>query len=58
MLKIEYLPVNKLKPYKRNARKHAARDIAAIKKSIEKYGMNDAIGIWSDDNVIVEGHGR
>ena len=30
----------------------------AIKKSIEKYGFNDAIGIWGKQNIIVEGHGR
>ena len=26
--------------------------------SIQKYGFNDPIGIWSDKNIIVEGHGR
>ena len=30
----------------------------AIVKSIEEFGMNDPIGIWSDENIIVEGHGR
>lgn len=55
-LKIEYLPINKLKPYENNARKHAEADIKAIKKSIEKFGFNDPIGIWHD--TIVEGHGR
>lgn len=57
-LKIEYLPISKLKPYEKNARKHADRDIDNIALSIQKYGMNDAIGIWGKDNVIVEGHGR
>ena len=58
MLKIEYLPVEALKPYDKNTRKHQKLDVDNIARSIEKYGMNDAIGIWGEDNVIVEGHGR
>lgn len=57
-LKIEYLPTSALKPYEKNARKHKKLDVDNIAKSIEKYGMNDAIGIWGKDNIIVEGHGR
>ena len=56
-LKIEYLPVADLKPYEKNTRKHKDLDVANIAKSIEKYGFNDAIGIWGD-NIILEGHGR
>lgn len=58
MLKIEYIGIDQLKPYKRNARKHAKKDVDNIAMSISKYGMNDAIGIWGPGNVIVEGHGR
>lgn len=58
MLKIEYIGIDQLKPYKRNARKHGKKDVDNIATSIEKYGMNDAIGIWGGENVIVEGHGR
>ncbi len=57
-LKILYMPVDSLKPYERNARKHEKLDIANIKTSIEKFGFCDPIGIWSDKNIIVEGHGR
>lgn len=57
-LKIEYLPVTALKPYERNARKHRDLDVDAIVKSIEEFGFDDPIGIWSADNLIVEGHGR
>lgn len=56
-LKIEYISVDDLKPYERNTRKHAKKDVDNIAKSIEKYGFNDAIGIWKD-NIIIEGHGR
>lgn len=57
-LQIIYLPPGDLKPYEKNARKHAPDDIEAIKKSILEDGFNDPIGIWGEDNVIVEGHGR
>lgn len=57
-LKIEYIAVGKLTPYGKNTRKHGKRDVDNIARSIEKYGMNDAIGIWGEKNVIVEGHGR
>lgn len=57
-LRIEYLPVDSLKPYERNAKLHPAEQVAQIKRSIEDNGMNDPIGIWGKDNTIVEGHGR
>lgn len=57
-LSIFYLPITELTPYTKNTRKHAEKDVRNIKKSIEEYGMNDPIGIWSDKNIIVEGHGR
>ena len=57
-LKIEYIPLDKLKPYEKNARLHTEVDLETIKNSIREFGMCDPIGIWSDKNVIVEGHGR
>ena len=57
-LKIEYLLVKKLKPYDKNTRRHQQKDVDNIARSIKKYGMNDPIGIWGEDNIIVEGHGR
>ena len=57
-LQIVYLPPGELTAYEKNARKHAPDDIEAIKKSILEDGFNDPIGIWGDQNTIVEGHGR
>lgn len=57
-LKIEYIPLDELKPYEKNARLHTETDLATIENSIREFGMIDPIGIWSDKNVIVEGHGR
>lgn len=58
MLKIEYLKINDLKPYEKNARKHQQADVETIKNSIIEFGMCDPIGIWGKNNTIVEGHGR
>lgn len=57
-LEIVYLPVESLEEYEGNAREHGEEDVLAIQRSIEKFGFDDPIGIWSDHNVIVEGHGR
>ena len=57
-LKIEYMALDKLKPYEKNARKHQEADLSTIKASISEFGMSDPIGVWGKDNVIVEGHGR
>lgn len=57
-IKIDYLNINKIKPYKRNAKKHPQEQIEQIINSIKAFGMNDPIGVWGEDNVIVEGHGR
>lgn len=55
-LKIEYIPTDEIKPYKKNARKHSDAQIEKIVKSIKEFGNIDPIGIWKDQ--IVEGHGR
>ncbi len=55
-LKIEYVDINSIKPYSKNAKLHPEEQIEQIKKSIEQFGMDDPIGIWKDE--IVEGHGR
>ena len=56
-LKVEYLPVESLKEYENNARKHGEEDISAIVASIREFGFDDPIGIWKD-NIIIAGHGR
>lgn len=56
-LKVEYIPIDSIKPYENNAKIHTDEQIEQIKKSIEEFGMNDPIGIWKD-NIIIEGHGR
>ncbi len=57
-LKIEYLPIDSLKPYEGNAKEHPQEQIDQIIESIRQFGMNDPIAIYGDENLIVEGHGR
>lgn len=55
-LKIEYVPIDSIKPYERNAKLHPQEQVEQIKRSIRDNGMNDPIGVWHD--TVVEGHGR
>ena len=57
-LEIVYLDPHELTPYENNTRKHSPEDIDQIKESIQADGFNDPIGVWGDNNLIVEGHGR
>lgn len=58
LLEVVYLSPEELTPYEGNARKHDIKDVEQIKESIRLDGFNDPIGIWGDNNIIVEGHGR
>lgn len=56
-LKIEYVPIETIKPYAGNAKLHPQEQIDQIKKSIELMGFDDPIAIWKNGEII-EGHGR
>lgn len=55
-LKIEYVPIDSIKPYGRNAKLHPDEQIEQICNSIKETGFNDPIGVWK--NEVCEGHGR
>ena len=55
-LAIEYVPIDSVVLYEKNAKLHPEEQIEQIAKSIQEFGFNDPIGIWN--NEIVEGHGR
>lgn len=57
-LNIIYLNPEQLKKASENSRIHEEHDVKQIQKSIEKFGFCDPIGIWGEENIIVEGHGR
>ena len=56
LLNIEYVPIDEIKPYEKNAKLHPDFQIEQIAKSIKTFGFNDPVAVWNDE--IVEGHGR
>lgn len=56
MLKIEYINIDEIKPYAKNAKLHPDEQVEQIAKSIREFGFNDPIALWHGE--IVEGHGR
>ena len=51
------LPLDEIKPYARNARRHSDKQIDLIARSIREFGFNNPVLI-DRDNAIVAGHGR
>lgn len=56
-MEVEYLEVNKIKPYLRNAKKHPEEQVKRIAASIEEFGFAQPL-VVDKDNVLVIGHGR
>ena len=54
---VRWLPVEALKPDKRNARKHSVRQVARIADSILAFGFNVPI-LVDEKGVVLAGHGR
>ena len=52
------LNIDALTPDPHNAKSHPKWQIDQIINSIERFGNLDPIGIWGEQNLIVEGHGR
>lgn len=57
-MEIIKIPIDELTPDPNNAKDHPRWQVEQIKNSIEQFGNLDPIGVWGDDNLIVEGHGR
>jgi len=55
--RIELWPLDRLKPYDRNARTHSAEQVAQIGASIVEFGFTNPILVDSNDGIIA-GHGR
>lgn len=56
-LKISYLEISTLSPYKNNPRTHTKAQIKKIARSIQEFGFTNPILI-DDSNGIIAGHGR
>ena len=57
MRKIEYLPIESIKPYEKNTKKHDKKQIGNVAESITQYGFVQPIVI-DKNNVVVIGHCR
>ncbi len=60
-LKVESIPTDALVPYAGNAKEHPEWQVDQICNSIEEFGFDDPIAVWTNEDgetVIVEGHGR
>lgn len=55
--RIELWPVDRLKPYERNARTHSPDQVAKIAASIAEFGFTNPVLVDSADGIIA-GHGR
>ncbi|MBP7003536.1 ParB N-terminal domain-containing protein [Amaricoccus sp.] len=55
--RIEQWPLERLKPYARNAKTHGADQVAKIAASMAKFGWTNPVLVGSDGEVIA-GHGR
>lgn len=57
-LKIEYIDIEKLTPYKNNTKTHTEKQIEHIVNSIKQFGFNDPLGVSGNENIVLEGNGR
>lgn len=56
-LAVEYRPVDRLRPYPQNARKHSPKQIQQIAAAIKTFGFTNPVLI-DDAGMILAGHGR
>lgn len=55
--RIEMWPLDRLRPYERNARTHSAEQVGQIAASIREFGFTSPILVDGDDGILA-GHGR
>lgn len=56
-MQIEYIPVDCIQPYERNAKKHPPEQVEQIANSIREFGFKQPL-VVDAKNVLVIGHGR
>ena len=56
-MEVEYIEINKIKPYLKNAKKHPEEQVKRIAASIKEFGYAQPL-VVDKDNVLVIGHGR
>jgi len=55
--RIEMWPLDRLRPYERNARTHSPEQVAQIVASIQEFGFTNPLLVDGDDGILA-GHGR
>lgn len=56
--RIEVWPVERVKPYANNAKRHPREQLRRLRGSIERFGFNNPILVAEGSGEIVAGHGR
>lgn len=56
-MEVNYIEINKIKPYLRNAKKHPEEQVERIAESIKEFGFAQPL-VVDKNNVLVIGHGR
>jgi len=56
-LKVELLPIEAVKPYDNNPRRHPPEQLSKLMRSIREYGFTVPL-LVDENNVILAGHGR
>lgn len=54
---VKQIPIDKIKPYEKNAKKHPEEQVDQIANSLKEFGWQQPI-VLDKDNVVVIGHGR
>ena len=54
---VEFIKVEDLHPYEKNAKKHPQKQIEHIKNSIKEFGFRQNL-VVDKDNIVIIGHGR
>ena len=57
-MEIIKIPIDEITEDPDNAKDHPVWQIEQIKNSIEQFGNLDPIGVWGENNLVVEGNGR
>lgn len=56
-MEIKWIPIDQIKPYERNAKKHPEEQIQQIANSLKEFGWQQPI-VLDENGVVVIGHGR
>lgn len=56
-MQVKEISITKIKPYKKNAKKHPKEQIERIAESIKRFGFVQPV-VLDENNVVIIGHGR